>query len=426
MDLPQEGSRVRVFLNETTVPGLRDRQPALFVDPARDILQEPTLFLHREYVQSGRRSSPESWEAAAYALQSWFDFIWATGRPDWRDADRETLIAYRDAYTLAISPKTGAVYASGTIANRMSVILAFYRHAAELNLYDGDLIIVGREQARPHTAISDDFLVHTSRGIGDVRKVRGLLPKRRISRSAIRPFSVAELRSFLNTAGPRASDRAGDRRPTRTRIAFDLGWSVGLRLDEIIGLKRFPFMSMTPDSAAPAAEQITQVLGKGNVLRPVAIPNWLVFDILEYMRTERKEAIEIGGLTGRKEPGALLVAGLESNSPGKPISHRRLQQEMETTCLRSGITETVGRVNAETGVSKTVTRAKHCVHDLRHTYAVLTYHAEVKGGNAEPWKKIQAQLGHKFLSTTMNTYLGFVSVLGSGSTAIDLRKLLSI
>jgi len=64
------------------------------------------------------------------------------------------------------------------------------------------------------------------------------------------------------------------------------------------------------------------------------------------------------------------------------------------------------------GKSVNSKKAMHCVHDLRHTYAVLTYHAEVMNGNVEPWKKIQAQLGHKSLQTTIDTYLRYVSVFG--------------
>jgi len=260
-----------------------------------------------------------------------------------------------------------------------------------------------------------------------VRSISGLIPKRRISRSAIRPFSTSELRALLNTIGPRAIDRGSDdRRPSRARLAIDLGWSVGLRLTEIVELNKFQFLSKHPDPMAPAAEQVIQVLGKGGVLRPVAVPNWLVLDAIRYIETERSEALKAGGLTGRREPGRLFVSGLESNSPGSTVSDRRLQQELEDACIRSGLTELVERTDPESGVSRTEAKAKHCMHDLRHTYAVMTYFAEVRNGNPEPWKKIQAQLGHKYLATTMNTYLGYVSVLGDGNTAIDLRKLLSI
>jgi len=165
MASPEENRCVRVVLNDTSVAGLKQRQPTLFIEPGRRLFCEPTLFLHRHYVQSGVRSSPETWEAAAYALQSWFDFVWATGMADWHDADREKLIEYRDAYSQAISPKTGAVYASGTIGNRMSIILAFYRYAGERGLYDGDLVSIALEERARVMNPDDDALAHTRRGM---------------------------------------------------------------------------------------------------------------------------------------------------------------------------------------------------------------------------------------------------------------------
>lgn len=203
-----EGSWIRVMFNETNVVGLKARQPALFIDPGRQLFEEPTLFLHKHYVQSGARSSPETWEAAAYALQSWFDFLQATCKLSWRDANREKLIEYRDAYQIAISPKTGAPYASGTIGNRMLVVLAFYRHAAERGLYDGDLILAARDEVGKLLNITNDAMAHIKRGMQTIRSVSGIIPKRRISRLGVRPFSRLELQAFLNATGPRSTDRA--------------------------------------------------------------------------------------------------------------------------------------------------------------------------------------------------------------------------
>jgi integrase len=53
---------------------------------------------------------------------------------------------------------------------------------------------------------------------------------------------------------------------------------------------------------------------------------------------------------------------------------------------------------------------RHRYHDLRHTYALWTYHALVEQGISEPWKIIQSLLGHAHLSTTLDTYLRVVNV----------------
>jgi len=44
-------------------------------------------------------------------------------------------------------------------------------------------------------------------------------------------------------------------------------------------------------------------------------------------------------------------------------------------------------------------------HCLRHTCAMWTYIAEKRQGNSEPWKVVQARLGHAHLKTTTDTYL---------------------
>lgn len=427
LDPPQK-SWVRVVLNDASVDGLKLGQPSLFLDPARTLFEEPTMFIHSNYVQSGSRSSPETWAAAAYGLQSWFDYLTASNVQDWRDATRNDLIAYRDSYLMSISPKTGTTYASSTVGNRMAVVLEFYKDAGERRLYEGDLLREAPEDVR-------GGLLDTTRtpsvpslaGRRVVSVVKDLIPTRRVSRTAIRPFSTSELRPFLFELGPQRGDGKNvDPRPIRNRLIADLGWAVGLRLDEIWRLTKLQFLSKHPDPEALAAEQTLQVLGKGRITRTVAVPNWLVLDILYYIAEERHLALKTGGVTGRKETMALFVSGIDSNLPGRQISHRRIQQEIERACVRADLVETIERTNPETKEVKQVVRALHCFHDLRHTYAVLTYLAEVKNGNAEPWKKIQAQLGHKFLSTTIQTYLGFVSILGDGSSLIDIRRMIAL
>ena len=69
-------------------------------------------------------------------------------------------------------------------------------------------------------------------------------------------------------------------------------------------------------------------------------------------------------------------------------------------------------------------KPRYRVHDLRHTYAVWTYHIRTSLGDNEPWKWIQSQLGHSTLDTTINTYLKHVSILDRRSNFVDLRKVM--
>jgi len=427
-DRPNLPRWISVFIKDTDCGALAPRRPALFIQPDARLFEAPTSFLRSEYVESGKRASPSTWAAAAYALASWFDFLWEIGIRDWRAAARDDLIMYSDSYATAVSPKTGRPYAPVTISNRMSVILEFHGYAGERGLYEGDILAeVRAEQVADGVPIDKDALAHIRKGPRTKRMTSGLIPRRRQARTSIRPFLVNELRALLEIVGPRATERGGgDQRPSRDRLTCDLGWACGLRLDEIHQLNTLQFLSLHPDEHAPVAEQSISVVGKGRKKRNIAIPNWLVLDALAYISDERRHALAAGGITGRQDRHALFVAGLDGNFPGRPITHRRMQQRLEEACLQAGLIEEVARTNPETGVIRVERKSKHCIHDLRHTYAVLTYWAEKKSGNAEPWKKIQAQLGHKNLSTTTDTYLSFVEIFGERQRLVDVRMMIGL
>lgn len=420
-------SQIFVYLNSINVAGLKLGQPSLFLlsHDAVQLLEEPTIFLHEHYVQSGRRQSPNTWEAAAHALKSWVEFLIAIGVSCWRDAGRDDLICYRDSYKVAISPRTGQAYASSTIGNRMGVVLEFYKYAGEKGWYDGDLILHMSNNFRDlNVPIDDDALAYTRRGRRMVKKSSNLIPRRRKSRTNIRPFMVSELHILLLAVGPRAAERDGDDRPVRNRLMFDMGWAVGLRLDEIHQLTSLQFLSMHPDPDQPLGYQALTVIGKGEKKRIVAIPNWLVHDALTYINDERSVALKAGKVSSRTASTALFLSGKESKNPGQPITHRRMQQVMDEVCIASGLVESIEISDPITGEVVQIKKAKHCVHDLRHTYAVLTYWAEKRAGNVEPWKKIQSQLGHEYLTTTINTYLSFVEIFGESQRLTDIRKLI--
>jgi integrase len=423
-----QDASIRVFLNDADVSGLKSGEPALFIQPSQKLLEEPTLFLRAHYVDSGKRSSPKTWAAAAYALQSWFEFLMALGVTDWRDATRDDLIAYRDGYATSISPKTGASYATGTIGNRMAVILAFHKFAGHRGWYTRDLLFEAQsEQAMARLPTDRGSFAPIRGNLRSVQMASDLVPRRRTSRTAIRPFSIPELRAVLLSAGPRASARGdNDRRPARDRLIFDFGWAVGLRLDEIHQLTKLAFLNLHPDPEAPACEQGLTVVGKGRKKRIVAVPNWLVIDALAYISGERKQILSASGFIGRRENPALFLSSLKSDRPGMPISHRRMQQIVGESCIRAGLVEGVDRSDPETGKVRTERKAKHCVHDLRHTYATLTYWAEKQQGNPEPWKKIQAQLGHEQLTTTINIYLHYTAIFGEKEGLVDVRKIIGL
>jgi len=419
-------SELVVYFNKTQINGLRPGQPMFFLySPSRaHLFEEPTRFLDEEFVRNGRSPSVHTWLAAGEALKSWFQWLQAI-KKDWSDATGQDRLAYRDAYLISISPRTGQQYEPSTIASRMRIVRQYYRFAQHHGWYSGDLASgVAGDETRLKIPISQDAMVHTERG-SRRKPIDRDLPKPR-PKIVIHPLQLTELKALINHCGPQAGHRNGDMRPARDRLFVDLGWMVGLRVDEIRELTTLQFLNLHPESDAPLVSHPLEIIGKGRKTRQVAIPGWLVEDAIAYINGERTEALTMGGISSRTAKTTLFLSGAESSRPGRPISKRRLQQIMEQACISVGLTKTMEFINPETQEKYYRVRQKHSVHDLRHTAAVLLYHAERLAGNAEPWTKVSKQLGHDLVQTTIKIYLQHVEIFGEKQRLTDVRKMIGI
>ena len=418
-------AQLTLFINDTDYQDLKQGQPALFLETAdrHKLFEEPTRFLNDHFVHGGSTPSPHTWAKAAYSLKSWFQYLQAIGR-DWLIATEEDRRKYRDAYLTSISPKTGMLYGPTGVRDSMTVVRRFYEHCSEIGAYQGDIgglsrVIEGR------VLIDQDALAHTRHPMQTRLKDRAL-PKARPS-GKIHPLRVMDLRNLLQHIGPQAGDRQGDQRPSRDRLICDLGWAVGLRLDEINSLTTLQFLDLCPDPTTPfVGMPLTILKGKGSKTRQVSVPTWLVIDTIEYIEGERAESLRAFRMSSRNRSTRLLLAHLNSNSAGRPITNGAIQKMFREACFALGMVNTIEKTDPITGELFQDKIPKHSIHDLRHTYAVLTYHAERKNGNAEPWKKIQAQLGHEKLQTTINTYLRYVEIFTDQPGLTDVRRMLGL
>jgi len=402
-----------VLVVQNRLPGLVVGQAAIVSARSGEFHLEATSFLSDRYCRSGSSKSPATWSTVGYHLASWLDYT-AAAAIDWRSADEDDLIDFAQTLSNSVSRQTGTLYSSSTIENKEGVIRAFYAYLRSKKRYCGD---ISDKASSRGTSIQSAY-VHTRRG-----RASGAPRGSRSSRSArIRPFFPAELQRALAAVGPRASEVVAEAAfseesgtqavstACRNRLLFDFGWAVGLRVAEIHGLNRYQFLELIVDEDAMASNQLIFVAGKGSrgsgkKVRPVAVPNWLIADVQAYL-----EHLSPARNAGRHT--ALFLSGQESNKPGRPIGVRRLQQIVEETCLAANILREVEVISPETGARSTVFVVGHCVHDLRHTYAVYAYLAEWHKGNSEPWKKISAQLGHTLTDTTLKVYLKFIDILG--------------
>lgn len=377
--------------------GLSEGGAYIYRIDTQTIVREVALFLYDEYHL--KLGSVLTQVNVSNSIWQWLEFNAAAGL-DWKEADIQLLLDYRDLMMTTLSPRTGRPYASGTVSARMISVIMLYRYLQSSKILLSDIAGIQSNE----TGLCWSGGAQFSRKGQSFRKSKGYIPKED-GRLRIAPFSRKHLQSILNAIGPRASLK--EQSDSRDRLIVDFGWAVGLRNSEITGLRTSQFINLHPDPNFPGDNQRLEVLGKRKKRRVVAVPNWLVLDAQAYIKGERTEAL----LRSRDgvDSEYLLVSSKKSRFPGRKISTRRTLQIVEAACLLVGQVETVSR-NVPGRGNVYTEKATHCVHDLRHTYAVMTYHAEVSQGNREPWKKIQAQLGHKNLQTTIDTYLHYVSV----------------
>lgn len=420
--------QIELFIERGYRPAAIQGQPGFFLltDTEVKLFEEPTSFLYDQFVTAGSSRSTHTWEKAAYGLKTWFQYCQALER-DWRSATSVDRTDFRDDFEGSVSPHTGELYGPKGIRDTMVVVRQFYAYAARKRWYFGDIgndSDIFDDNETGNVRIDDDALAHTRTARTRLRDRE--LPK--VGRNQkIRSLRIDDLRALLNYAGPQASQRNGDMRNCRDRLIFDIGVYVGLRVAEITGLTTLQFLNLNPNPATPYVDLALTIVGKGNVTRQVAIPTWLVLDAIEYINTERAQALARRKKASRGFPIQLFLGNLNSNrGEGIPITRGAIQKMVERACLALGLVDIDEKTNFETEEKYLQKVARYSVHDLRHTYAVYTYHIEVKNGNAEPWKKIQAQLGHARLKTTINTYLSHVNVFSAQPGLFSLHRSLGI
>lgn len=410
---------LRVHFSRESREGIKPGQPSLYWYPNMRIAEPQTAYLL--YFSNITRSVPR-WRNRAYQLSYWFNYLLVRSVP-WQDASTDDLIHFRDAMEVAISAQTGAELCDGTIAQRMFAVIDFYewaeRHAGYRGAIASDLT---QHAEAPNRPLDKDALAHTG-GRQVRRRMSKLIPKADNDDSTIRPLELPDLRALLRALGPLPSEQHdADARPSRDRLIAEWQWAVGLR-DGEWGKLRVHTIRAT---AAGAAEVLMTIRGKGRKARNVRVPGWLVEETRAYIDGERANVLTQAGIPqAGPQPSEIFLVGADHPRRGKPLSVRRFQAVFAAACMKAGLVRYVDIVDTKSGVRTVRMASKHRPHDLRHTYAVLTYWAEVANGNSEPWKKIQAQLGHRNLATTVNTYLKHVGGQNPFSTA-SVRDLIAL
>jgi integrase len=209
-----------------------------------------------------------------------------------------------------------------------------------------------------------------------------------------------------------------DLRPVRDRLVAVLQLATGMRIDEVLSLTKYQILDLRARSDDPyASVNLKIVKTKGLRPRNVLLPHW-VLDVLHwYIDQERAEAVTARKRTRSESPRAaevvaLFVNGIHANSRdvGNAFRPASFMRAFARAVSVAGLVHRELHRDPVTGEDRMATVVDHTSQDLRHTFATETYRARKAMADAEPWKTLQALLGHKQLATTINIYLRSVKI----------------
>ncbi|MGK5034507.1 tyrosine-type recombinase/integrase [Janthinobacterium sp. LB3P118] len=414
---------------------LPENFPFLVIDEQSKIIEPALLYLiHTQLKRGPRHWKQHTADAMAYDLRDWFDYLahcqWVNpvtkklevGKP-WDVAAESDYIAWRDTMQEVISPQTNKHLSSRTIARRQVYVERFYAYAQKKGWYDGEFVISKIRKGRlSHDINQGEFDPESNSAKAEV--VVSEYRERMEYGEPVRPLSEDEWHRIQLELGPLPSEREFDLRPSRDRIASELTIGTGMRVDEVTSLTEFQLRDLHQAWLVADEEQrkdgfFALYIVKTKRLKPrtVLVPGYLIPELMVYLDNEREASI-IRGMTranakGQKynRPTSLFVNHTESAvHSGNAVRATSLSCEFKKACLDAKITHSVEKIDIETSERYRVNLSKHHFHDLRHTFAVWTYHNLKSNGETEPWKEIQVRLGHANLKVTMDTYLKVVDV----------------
>ncbi len=322
-------------------------------------------------------------EAYAYDLSDFFWFLDAK-KTRWEDVGLFVAEQYADTMIERPSPTTGRPYSDATITRRLSTLKTFYGWARDRGISRFSLrALEPAEQTKDRRRSSTD----------DVKRPPPVAPDREV-----RPISPEHLEKILAELGPLPSlVSLGNEAPNpppaanrlRNRLMAECALEAGLRRAEVAGLRTSSVAALCVDLEGPFVMHPVKVVGKGSKERTVLLPGWLVEAIQTYISGPRAAVLE-----HKPDHGQVFVRHTATSSRGNSLEMKYLDKVFSAACVAAGFPH----ANAPK-------RAEHRFHDLRHTFALVTYFARKHNGDPEPWLYIQGLLGHEYLETTLKIYL---------------------
>ncbi len=387
--------------------------PFLVACDTQEVLEPVFQYLWAQHRHHSKRYVVNTALAEADDLRDWYQYL-SHFNLAWDQVDRDDLENYVELMQTLVSPRTNEPYALKTVQRRIGTVQEFYRY---FNARGLTAIDVGDIEVEVRHALDQNSLSHirrkrTSRRNEIMPKGQGTID------DEVRAFNKRQYRLLAQALGPLPGQDRNDLRPVRNRLWAELCLHTGMRPDEPTQLTIHSILDLSPeDPANLAGLTLLRIVGKGNKARKVELPNAVLNWLHWYIDRERKadiaEGRRRGVITGR-DPVALFVnSSAAGHNAGKPAQYGSFHDAFRQAVIAAaagegqsaGLLRTVTKVNPETQQCYTEREPAFSPHCLRHTYTVWSYMAEKQSGNPEPWKNLQARLGHASMETTMNTYL---------------------
>lgn len=395
-------------------PLAKDALPARFpflVSIETEQVVEPILaFLGYRFLFQQGTWRPNTVEAVCYDLLDWWNYLEFKGIK-WNLAEGEDLVDFRNALIITTSPKSHRRLSNATINRRLTYISQFYDWARNRYGYDGSIQLELRHEKH---AIDRNPLAH----LGSERLKKSMPSWQKLKSDShngesIRPLSRESWLKVAELLGPLPSSSKNDTRPSRDRLAAELAILTGMRVDEIAGLRADDILRLPDDDDPFKLVVISISRTKGLKKRKVLFPSYFLRELKAYIKHERAQAVGINNTQCRlrqKVESLFINHRSASRNAGKPTSPATFSRAFKAAVLKAGLSRPEQRYDPDKNKTYFRTCPLHTFHDLRHTFAVCMYYAEISAGNHEPWKAIQARLGHSQLQTTMDIYLRTVEV----------------
>ena len=391
----------------------KDRLPVGYSYVVDDELSTPIepilLWLASAYPPKQGMWRPATVEAAAYDLCDWWRFL-GHERRQWDEVTSDDVANYRDGLLNTICVRQKKSYDPKTIGRRLRAVGAFYEWASRRGYFHGEA--VSPKTLRMFVRrIDQDALAHTGSTV--YHSVHALVPRQGTDADErVSPLTSTEWRDVASALGPLPSQQGTHAGLSRDRLASETSLWTGMRVDEVAGLTVHQILDLSRVALDASTVVIDLTRTKGLRKRKVLLPQHLVTELIAYIDGERAEAVTVGRRYGlKKAPAALFLNGSTArNHAGKPAQPYTLSEAFRRAVEAVGLTRRVERVDPDTRNEFISDVPAHTFHDLRHTFAVFLYQAEVASGNVEPWKIVQARLGHKHLKTTTDIYLRIVDI----------------